>query len=401
MNGLGSPPPVERDDDPRDAPPSRALGISLLALAAAMAGSWWGGELVMEGTGLVWVLALVPCFLLSYYRGWRGGTWALGLAMVAIVGAEVVAPTLLGGSVDWWVVGGGTFGVVALSLGAGVTTELLHRSQGDPALGARILTGGPELRRAMARQEFVLHYQPIVSLGDGRVRGLEALIRWRHPDRGVLEPHDFLPVAEASGLMARVDRWVLGEACRQATAWDRSIRQSLPLRVHTNVSPGQFATSNLTGHLASVLDSTGLDPDRLSVEITERSAVEAPDRVHALADLGVRISIDDFGTGFSSLDYLRTLPVDELKVDRTFVEGMAGPSDDEAIVEAVLALGDALGAEVVAEGVATAEQRAGLEAIGCPYGQGHLFLPALPPVDVETFLDERAHRPAVARGPAA
>lgn len=393
----------EEGDGRRRTPPPRALALSVLALAAAMSGSLWGGELAMTGTAVVWILALVPCFLLTYYRGWRGGTWALALAMIAITGAEVAAPAILGEAVDWWVVGGGAFGVAALSLGAGVTTELLHRSRGDPTLGARILTGGPELRRAMARREFVLHYQPIVSLRDGRVRGLEALIRWRHPDRGMIAPDDFLPVAEASGLMARVDQWVLGEACRQAAAWDRSIGQDLPLVLHTNLSPGQFATSNLVGHLSAVLDRVELDPGRLSVEITERSAVEAPDRVHALADLGVNISIDDFGTGYSSLEYLRSFPVDELKVDRTFVEGMAGSSDDEAIIEAVLALGDALGAEVVAEGISTAEQRDGLERIGCLYGQGHLFLPALPPSDVEAYLEDRPPpaRAAAPRGPAA
>lgn len=385
MNGFAVT-PEKSEGDRRDVPPARALAISLLALVAAMAGSWWGGSVATEGSGLVWVLALVPCFLLSYYRGWRGGTWALGLAMAAIVGAEVVAPTFVGESVDWWVVGGGTFGIVALSLGAGLTTELLHRSRGDPMLGARILTGGPELRRAMAREEFALVYQPIVSLPDGRVKGLEALIRWRHPERGLLRPDEFLPVAEASGLMADVDRWVLEEACHQAAAWDRSMQGRPPLAVHTNLFPGQFVASDLTGHLSSVLERTGLEPHRLSIEITERSVVEAPDRIHALAELGVRISVDDFGTGYSSLEYLRDFPVDALKIDRTFVEGMATPSADGAIIEAVLALGDALDAEVVAEGVTTSDQRAGLEEIGCPYGQGYLFLPPLLPDDLEPRL---------------
>ena len=228
-----------------------------------------------------------------------------------------------------------------------------------------------ELRRALAKEELVLHYQPIVEAASGKPAGHEALVRWQHPERGLVAPGEFIPLAEETGLILRIGEWVLREACRWAM---RGTRKGRPVAV--NLSPRQFNDPRLADHVARALKDSGLPPRMLELEITESTAMQQTDATLAalqgLKALGVSIAIDDFGTGYSSLAYLRRFPVDRLKIDRTFVADI-GVDDPSAIVPAIIALAHALGLRVVAEGVETEAQRRFLESCGCDYLQGFLL----------------------------
>jgi diguanylate cyclase (GGDEF)-like protein/PAS domain S-box-containing protein len=236
------------------------------------------------------------------------------------------------------------------------------------------LTLERDLRRALQREEFVVYYQPKVLIGSGEIVGMEALVRWEHPERGLLPPSEFVSFAEETGLIMPVGRWVLGEACRQAKGWQEHNSNDLRLAICVNLSAPQFQSHDLVGEVAGALEEAGLDASSLVLEITEDAAMEdAPATMatlHALKDLGVRLAIDDFGTGYSSLSYLKRFPVDIIKVDRSIVEGLGQDRGDSAIVSATIALAHALGLEVTAEGVETAEQAAELHALGCDFGQG-------------------------------
>lgn len=226
-----------------------------------------------------------------------------------------------------------------------------------------------ELRRAISEDRLVLHYQPLVGLSDGGVRGVEALLRWSHPERGLLYPAEFLAIAEDSGLMSVMGEWVVHEACMRATTWPDS-----PLRVNVNLSPRQLTDPSLTDRVQRILDETGLAPDRLQLEVTENAVmddvVDAARSLSRLRDLGVRVGIDDFGTGHSALAYLRQLPLDFLKIDRSFVTLLGQDRRDESIVAAIVGMARALGLETVAEGVETSTQHAMLTALGCDVAQG-------------------------------
>lgn len=227
------------------------------------------------------------------------------------------------------------------------------------------------LRRAVAENQFELHFQPQVALPDGRLTGFEALIRWRHPERGLLAPAQFLPLAERLGLMRRIGTWVLREACRAAATWPE------PLRVAVNLAPAQFEDGALVAEVEAALSDSGLPPERLELEVTETvllaTAEAALDQLRALRALGVGIAVDDFGTGHSSLTQLRVFPFDRLKIDRSFVKDLPRGGDAAAIVRAVAGLGRSLGMAVTAEGVETEEQLDGLCAEGCDAAQGYLF----------------------------
>ena len=234
-----------------------------------------------------------------------------------------------------------------------------------------------DLAGALERGEFVLHYQPQVSFGTGAVTGVEALVRWERPGHGLVPPDAFIPVAEETGMIVALGTWVLEEACRQAAAWTRELGDTPPLTMAVNLSALQLDDRGLPALVADVLARTGLEPARLNLEITEtvlmgdtQANIEI---LGALKGVGVTLSVDDFGTGYSSLSYLKRFPVDELKIDRSFVKGLPGDQDDAAIVAAVIGLGHALGLTVVAEGVETGEQRAVLAAAGCETAQGYLF----------------------------
>jgi len=256
-----------------------------------------------------------------------------------------------------------------------------------------------ELRRAIEREELRVHYQPIVALGDGSVMGVEALLRWEHPERGLVGPAEFIPVAEDSGLIEEIGGWVLDVACRQAVKWQAERPDAAPLAMSVNLSARQASQRELPVIVARVLESTGLQPSSLQLEITETMLLEEVDApagtLSALHALGVRLVLDDFGTGYSSLGYLKRLPLDGLKIDRSFVAGLASEEGDRAIVTAVLGMAAALSLGVTAEGVETAEQLAELEALGCRQAQGFYFACAVPAQEIGAILRDgppwRAH----------
>ena len=234
-----------------------------------------------------------------------------------------------------------------------------------------------ELRRALDRGELRLHYQPQVDLRSARIVGLEALVRWEHPERGLVPPGSFIPMAEETGLILPIGRWVLETACRQASIWRADTEIGLDLVMAVNLSPRQFRHPRLVQDVGQVLAESGLDASGLEVEITEGTAMGDADAtvktLEHLKAIGIRLAIDDFGTGYSSLGYLKRFPIDVLKVDRSFVAGLPANRGDAAIVRAVVGLTRALGLKAVAEGVETTEQLAELRGLGCDQGQGYLF----------------------------
>ncbi len=231
------------------------------------------------------------------------------------------------------------------------------------------------LRRALERQEFVLYYQPKVNLHSGAIVGVEALIRWQHPERGLLLPAQFVPIAEDCGLILPIGRWALRTACEQASTW---LQAGLPpIIIAVNTSALEFRANDFLENIRVTLVDTGVEPRYLELELTEsilmRDAKSTDTLLHALADLGVKLAIDDFGTGYSSLSYLRQFPIDTLKIDQSFVSRMTRNPDDATIVKAVIAMGKSLKQGVIAEGVETPEQHAFLLALHCDQGQGYYF----------------------------
>ncbi len=250
---------------------------------------------------------------------------------------------------------------------------------------------GTDLRRAIDRQEFVLHYQPVVDLRAGGILGFEALVRWQHPTRGLLSPAAFVPAAEATGLIVPIGRWVLEEACRQAHRWQLDLPADPPLSMSANLSARELREPGLVAGVAAILERTGVDPATIVLEITETSMVEDADgaisTLQALKALGVRLAIDDFGTGYSSLSYLRRLPVDVLKLDRSFVVPAGRGDRESALVDAVFRLGRSLGLVTIAEGIEDAEQRDRLVSLGCRVGQGYLFARPMAESAASAFLE--------------
>ena len=232
-----------------------------------------------------------------------------------------------------------------------------------------------ELRLALERQEFVLYYQPVIHLLTGKIVGVEALIRWQHPERGLLSPEQFVTVAEDCGLILPMGRWVLHEACRQAQAWNQAGLP--PVTIAINTSAHEFRAKDFIENIRATLTETGLPPHLLELEMTETVLMpdteETDSVLRALVEMGVKLAIDDFGTGFSSLSYLKQYPTDALKIDRSFVSQMINNKDSAAIVSAVISLGINLRKRTIAEGVETAEQHALLLALHCDEGQGYYF----------------------------
>ncbi|MHB8812176.1 MAG: putative bifunctional diguanylate cyclase/phosphodiesterase [Steroidobacteraceae bacterium] len=247
-----------------------------------------------------------------------------------------------------------------------------------------------ELHEALRGAQFELHYQPKVETATGRINSAEALIRWRHPQRGLLLPAEFIPVAEECGLLDAIGEWVLFEACRQGRIWQQ--RGPRALRVAVNLAPSQFRLVDLVGQIRRALDASGLDPANLEIELTETAVMsDAEESVHileAISRMGVLVSVDDFGTGYSSMSYLRRFPIDKLKIDRCFVEQMTARREDASIVGAIISLAHSLRLKVIAEGVETPEQLALLAELGCDQYQGFYFSPALLPAKFEELLRE-------------
>ncbi|MGH8670507.1 MAG: putative bifunctional diguanylate cyclase/phosphodiesterase, partial [Burkholderiales bacterium] len=241
------------------------------------------------------------------------------------------------------------------------------------------------LRRALARNELVVHYQPQVDLRSGNTTGMEALVRWQHPERGLVPPSEFIPMAEETGLIVAIGEWVLLEACRQLKTWLKMGYS--PIRLAVNLSGRQLAQDNLAHTISTTLEATGLPADLLELEITESTIMQQAERtvivLQKLKAIGVSLAIDDFGTGYSALSYLRRFPVDVLKIDRSFVQDITSNSDDASIVTGIIALAHSLRLKVVAEGVETGEQRGILSERRCDAIQGHLYSEALPAEEFE------------------
>ncbi|MDQ3652941.1 MAG: EAL domain-containing protein, partial [Acidobacteriota bacterium] len=262
----------------------------------------------------------------------------------------------------------------AKSLG-GARYEIFDVGMQDSVMASLKLEA--DLRLAIAREELRLYYQPIVALEDNRIIGFEALVRWQHPERGMIMPEEFIPIAEQTGLIMGIGHWVLNESCRQLRQWQDDFHRELSLSVNVNLSCKEFSQADLSKQVESVLEQTGVSAGSLKLEITESAVMEKTEAATAmleqLRDLGVKLHIDDFGTGYSSLSNLHYFHVDGLKIDRSFV-GRMGPGDENSeIVQTIIHLAHNLGLEVTAEGVETVEQLSRLRALGCKYGQGFLF----------------------------
>jgi diguanylate cyclase (GGDEF)-like protein/PAS domain S-box-containing protein len=248
-----------------------------------------------------------------------------------------------------------------------------------------------ELTHGLEHGELRLFYQPLVNLDTGEMVGAEALIRWDHPDRGLLEPHGFLSVAEDSGLIVQVGEWAVGEACRRMREWDRQGEGGPAFGLAVNLSARELTHPDVVATVLNAVRRAGLDPHRLTIEVTESTAMADRDSgfraLRELCEAGVRIAIDDFGTGYSSLDHLREMPADILKIDRSFVAGMAANSPDSALVAAAIAMGRALDMVVVAEGIETSGQVSDLRELGCSLGQGYLFSRPVPAEEFDALLE--------------
>ena len=253
----------------------------------------------------------------------------------------------------------------------------------EATLARRRFSIETELRRALEKDDLQLFYQPLVSLSTGKVAGFEALARWTHPDRGEISPTEFIPVAEESGLILQLGRWAMDKAAQTVADWDKQVGEPLPVYVGVNLSAIQVARDNIEDVVADALRSSGLAGNRLTLELTESSIVQDPGRAmrvfEALKALDATVAMDDFGTGYSSLAYLQRLPIDVLKIDKSFVTGMMRDPDAVAIVRAVLSLADALGMSTTAEGIETVELATTLATLGCASGQGYYFARPLEP----------------------
>jgi EAL domain-containing protein (putative c-di-GMP-specific phosphodiesterase class I) len=261
----------------------------------------------------------------------------------------------------------------------------------DPKMSAptaQSLSLMSDLRKALDRGEFVVYYQPQIHVKTGELIGVEALLRWQHPQRGMISPAQFIPLAEETGLIVPIGEWVLRTACAQVKAWAEA---GFPeMRVAVNLSARQFMRDDLVEVVERVLRDTGLKPHLLELEITESMTMHNVERaiqiLHGLKNLGVMISLDDFGTGYSSLSYLKHFPIHMLKIDQSFVRDITVDPDDAAIVNSIIALAHALQLNVIAEGVETEEQLAYLVEQGCFEMQGYLFSPPLPVQSLENLI---------------
>jgi diguanylate cyclase (GGDEF)-like protein/PAS domain S-box-containing protein len=259
-----------------------------------------------------------------------------------------------------------------------------------------------DLHRAVERDELVVLYQPTVCLGSGRTASLEALVRWRHPERGLVPPSEFIPVAEETGLILPIGRWVLKEACRRAARWGREVAAARGVGVAVNLSARQFQDPALLAVVAEALAESGLEPDRLTLEITESVVMQDTQatvaKLGGLKALGVQLAIDDFGTGYSSLSYLQRFPIDVLKIDRAFVSGLTKSEDAAVLTRTIVQMAQTLRLRAVAEGIEDGDQLERLRALGCDLGQGYHFARPLPSEALDAFLGARPSVSAEAVG---
>jgi EAL domain-containing protein (putative c-di-GMP-specific phosphodiesterase class I) len=260
------------------------------------------------------------------------------------------------------------------------------------ARAARRLQVERELRLALQRDELAVHYQPVIALASGEVVGMEGLVRWNHPKRGLVEPAEFVKVAEGCGLIEPIGRLVQESACRQAVEWQEMRPDRRPLYVSVNLSARQVASRQFADTVFECLTRTGLDPAHLRLEVTESALVEDGDAaaatLEALSRRGVRLVLDDFGTGYSSLAYLNRFPFESLKIDRSFILGLGVEQEHSAIVEAIVGMARALSLDAVAEGVENEAQLSELRRLGCDFAQGHLFSRPIPAESITEMIAE-------------
>jgi len=251
-----------------------------------------------------------------------------------------------------------------------------------------------DLRVAIEKEALFVEYQPIVSLDTFRITGFEALVRWRHPEHGLITPNQFVPLAEETGLIIPIGEWVMRQACAQMRQWQELYLSEPPLTISVNLSGKQFAQPDLIQRIERVLEETNLEPCSLKLEITESVVIEnveaASEMLKRMRMLGVGLSIDDFGTGYSSLSSLHRFPISTLKIDASFVSRMNGHNENPEIVRTIISLADNLGMEVIAEGVETLEQATKLRTFGCEQGQGYFFARPSSVKDAERLLRETA-----------
>jgi predicted signal transduction protein with EAL and GGDEF domain len=249
------------------------------------------------------------------------------------------------------------------------------------------------LERALGQREFILHYQPIVELANGRITGMEALIRWNRPDGGIVGPYEFIPLAEETGMIVPIGWWVLDESCRQFSDWLAKGSNPGDLTLHVNLSPQQLHDPQATAKVLEALSNSGVPAECLVLELTETSIMQDVESSLAamakLTALGIRTSIDDFGTGYSSLSYLQKLPVSVLKIDKSFIDTVAESKEGAALVRAIVGVGAALELQVIAEGVERLEQVGRLQALNCRYAQGYFFSRPLDVAAMGGFLAPR------------
>ena len=255
---------------------------------------------------------------------------------------------------------------------------------------AKIQVSVEEAVEVIGRDELVAMYQPTVDVASGRIIGAEALVRWQHPTRGLIHPAEFIAIAEETGLIVPIGRWVLQQACRDGRRWQESNPSHAGLSVAVNISARQLQDAQLIHDVASILAECRLEPSALTLEITESVAMQNTEatiaRLQALKGLGVRLAIDDFGTGYSSLSYLQRFPIDILKIDRAFVKGIAENADDEALARTIVQLARTLRLSTIAEGIETVEQLERLRELGCEHGQGYYFARPMPPEQLAEML---------------
>jgi EAL domain-containing protein (putative c-di-GMP-specific phosphodiesterase class I) len=265
---------------------------------------------------------------------------------------------------------------------------LFDRQMHDEAM--RRLTLENDMREAIQRQQFVLHYQPIISLASGKAVGFEALVRWQHPERGMIPPMEFISLAEEIGMIIPLGYWVLSEACRQLAEWRARGPEFAELSMSVNLSRKQLGATDLVNSIGQILSGHGIRPQDIKLEITESAIMEDPEEairvLHSIRQSGIELHMDDFGTGYSSLSCLHRFPLGGLKIDRSFVKNMGERQDYALVIDAIISLTDKLKLRLVAEGVETVEQAGVLKRMGCNLAQGYHFAKPLPAAAAEAFV---------------
>ena len=376
----------ELGDRPAQEIPPRVVAISVFALAVAVVAALLRPDTGATYAGFLWVLALIPAFLLSYYHGWTGAVKALAGGMAVLTLTEVVVGNLLQGEVDWWIYGGTTTVLLVVSLGSGMMAELFHRTGGGPGGGGLEEARRRDLQRAVEEGQLVLYFQPVVSLDERQTVGVEALVRWDHPRRGLLNAGEFVSFAESAGLLVPVSNWAMEEAFRQFGRWEAQFPGSSEFFVAVNLSTEQVRQRGFVERVRSLLAEHEMDGSALQVEVSEETLDEAGTQLAQIRGLGAHLAIDDFGTGYVSLGQLARLRLDAVKIDGSFVARMLDSDPDRATVEAIVKMSEGLGLQATAEAVESHDQYEALRELGCDLGQGSFFADPFPAASLEARL---------------